>query len=134
MTKITITGASMYPVVFPGDVVEVSKGTYRVGDIVLFRSKGRYVLHRIIEKQKGKIHLRGDNANVIDIIHPKMILGKATSNLTTHRSLQHSDENIRQRIMARTIRSLVPRRIGLWIHQHLKNKKCYIKIRTLLCG
>lgn len=69
-TPVRVTGGSMTPALYPGDVVLVSLGReVRAGDIVLVktRSRGRY-LHRVVGlSADGTYRLRGDANNTADL-------------------------------------------------------------------
>ena len=64
--KLAVTGASMLPAVWPGDVLEVRRqeaAGVRPGDVVLFRREGRLVAHRVVEQlepagRQGADHAR----------------------------------------------------------------------------
>lgn len=66
-------GYSMFPILMPGDTALIEKKTayeYRIGDIVVFKSKGILIGHRIVKitKQHDKLVFisRGDNCPVND--------------------------------------------------------------------
>lgn len=72
-------GISMLPLLKEGeDIVRIEPSNdYQKYDVVLFkRDNNQYVLHRIIEIKKDKYHIKGDNAEVIDIVDKDSILGK----------------------------------------------------------
>lgn len=64
--RIRVKGNSMYPLLRDGvDEVNLRRvdrhEPIRKGEIYLFRTAGKYVLHRCIELQGDKCHFRGDN-------------------------------------------------------------------------
>ncbi len=78
---IIITGNSMEPHYFTGDLVVVRKSdTYRISDIVAYHHPDAgVIIHRIIdEKEKGYV-MRGDNNSWLDSYYPSPseIIGKA---------------------------------------------------------
>ncbi len=71
---VVVTGESMEPTLYAGDLVVLRKGTYEVGDVVAyepFEDSGAQVIHRILEfKDDGAIILQGDNNDFIDPFEP----------------------------------------------------------------
>lgn len=65
--RIVVRGNSMYPLLRDGmDEVSLRRlsanESVRTGEIYLFRSGGRYVLHRCISADEARFKFRGDNA------------------------------------------------------------------------
>lgn len=61
---IRVKGNSMLPFLREGDCVELYKSekrAFKIGEVVLAKWKGRYVLHRIIFKGNKYYYLSGDN-------------------------------------------------------------------------
>lgn len=59
-----VKGNSMLPFLREGDCVELNrpeKRAFKIGEVVLAKWKGRYVLHRIIFKGSKYYYLSGDN-------------------------------------------------------------------------
>lgn len=79
--KINISGNSMKPFLSDGDVVllrNTSLEDTKLGDIVLGKYNGAYVLHRVIGKNRTSVFLAGDNNfNQIEVIEADNILAKA---------------------------------------------------------
>ncbi len=51
--RLAVTGTSMLPAIWPGDVLEVRRqgvGDAQRGDVVLFLRDGRLVAHRVVER------------------------------------------------------------------------------------
>jgi signal peptidase I len=68
-----ITGSSMVPEVRPNDLVVLrARPTYRVGDVVAYRSAtlDTIVLHRIVGEREGLVVMKGDNNSWTDVDHP----------------------------------------------------------------
>ncbi len=78
---VIITGSSMEPTLFPGDVCIAWKGSgVEVGDVVLFRKPGsRAVVHRVVGIEEGpRFRTRGDANEVEDReeLAPDAIVGR----------------------------------------------------------
>ena len=76
-------GTSMEPLLRQGrDLFTVKKKgpeRCRVGDVVLFRHRGNYVLHRVIRVRETDYLCRGDNAAGTEQVAEEDILGVMTS-------------------------------------------------------
>jgi signal peptidase I len=62
--RIRVTGASMLPAVWPGDVLTVKScpaSDLQPGHIVLYRRDGRLTAHRILSISPGSVLTRGDS-------------------------------------------------------------------------
>lgn len=62
-------GKSMIPLINPGDKLFIGKKVLkdiRVGDIVVFKDKNRYISHRIYKIRKNTLFPRGDNSYILD--------------------------------------------------------------------
>lgn len=79
----TSVGNSMYPLIKPRDllVIEAVKQPLKVGDVPLYkRDSGQYVLHRIVDINKGKYTTKGDNRTLLEKgVTEKQIIGVLTS-------------------------------------------------------
>ena len=68
--RASVAGMSMWPVLSPGDVVEVEPlrgtGVPRPGDIVAIREEAGVVVHRLIHAAAGRAVTWGDNATAGD--------------------------------------------------------------------
>lgn len=73
-----LKGVSMEPVLFDGAILYVcSQACYCTGDIVVFSyPKEGYLVHRIIEMDRGAILCKGDNSKRIEVIRKRQIIGK----------------------------------------------------------
>ena len=84
--RLAVTGTSMLPAIWPGDVLEVRRqgvGQVQPGDVVLFRRDGRLVVHRVVERfdrQGGNLLVtRGDRQRATDSpISNDELLGRVT--------------------------------------------------------
>jgi hypothetical protein len=68
--RLTVTGASMQPLLRDGDVVEVERvppGDLRVGDIIVVRCSGEWVTHRLLAVDEHGWHTHGDGSRRVDI-------------------------------------------------------------------
>ena len=77
-----IKGVSMLPLLKQGiDRVIVSKVTKPLNkyDVVLYKVKNNYVLHRIIDISGEKLTIRGDNCFNNEYVHKKDVLGILTA-------------------------------------------------------
>jgi len=81
--KMNISGSSMQPFLFDGDTVllkAIQWKDIKLGDIILGKYNGLYVLHRVINKKIDCVHLAGDNnTHQIEVIYSKNIYALATS-------------------------------------------------------
>jgi Peptidase S24-like len=91
--RLAVTGTSMLPAIWPGDVLEVRRqgmDEVRRGDVVLFRRDGRLVVHRVVEtldSEGGNLLVtRGDRQRATDSpISNEEILGRVTKVLHGNR-------------------------------------------------
>jgi len=83
--RITVTGDSMRPFLKPGrDSVELAKTSFqeiRKGDIVLIRrTNGIYVLHRVYQKTKDYFTMVGDAQQWIEgPLYPEQLIARVVS-------------------------------------------------------
>ena len=62
--RLRVTGASMLPSIWPGDVVAVCSSSLNQisrGDVVLFFRDRRFVVHRVVEVSGDRLLTRGDS-------------------------------------------------------------------------
>jgi signal peptidase len=83
--KLQVTGSSMLPSVFPGDILIVERAqaaSTREGDIVLVGREGRLFAHRLMGKQGGRpsnILTRGDSMATADApVDEEQLLGRVS--------------------------------------------------------
>ncbi len=78
--EITVTGSSMNPVLFDGDIITVVReSSYAVGDILVFMYKGTLVVHRLLKISYGRYFCKGDNAFRLEDFPAEEAIGKAIS-------------------------------------------------------
>jgi len=62
--RLRVTGASMLPAIWPGDVLTVKNcadSDLQPGNIVLYRRDGRVTAHRIESLSPGRVNTKGDS-------------------------------------------------------------------------
>jgi signal peptidase I len=62
--RLPVTGISMLPAMWPGDSLEIVRqesAAIRRGDVVVFRRDGRFVVHRVIQKNGDRLLTQGDH-------------------------------------------------------------------------
>lgn len=76
---ITVTGISMEPLLYAGDIVTLRHtDNYEIGDILAFVYKnGELLIHRLLEVKNGRYYCKGDNALRLEDITLDQIAGKA---------------------------------------------------------
>ncbi len=76
--EITVTGSSMNPVLFEGDIITVVReSSYAVGDILVFLYKGTLLVHRLLKISGGRYFCKGDNAFRLEDFPASETIGKA---------------------------------------------------------
>lgn len=61
--RIQLVGGSMQPTLLAGDeLILETTADVAVGDVVLFRYKGRHILHRVVAIEGDRYIMRGDNS------------------------------------------------------------------------
>ena len=80
---LTVTGFSMNPMLYEGDIVTISPkspdDTYNIGDILVFvYNSDELLVHRLIEIKNGIYYCKGDNALRMEKISADQIIGKVT--------------------------------------------------------
>ncbi len=78
-----VTGTSMLPAVWPGDVVTVRRcdlAQLQPGQIVLYRREGTLTAHRIIRVSRDRLVTRGDSLSSYDLpVRAFEIVGQVVS-------------------------------------------------------
>lgn len=116
--RLKVTGCSMIPAVWPGDVIVVQRremAELQTGQIVLCRRGGELVAHRVISILDGCLITRGDSLPQDD--PPTMgpdLLGQVVSIVRNGRSV-----DLRQSAMQR-LGSVVVRRSKFWLRVTLR--------------
>lgn len=91
--RLTVKGNSMLPFIYSerDSVVMKRVDDYNVGDIIFGREykTGRFLLHRVIRKEKGYVILRGDGnlKNVQERINNEDIIGKIVKIIFNNKEL-----------------------------------------------
>ena len=80
---LTVTGFSMNPVLYEGDIAAISPmnsdDTYNIGDILVFvYNRDELLVHRLIEIKGDMYYCKGDNALRMEKISADQIIGKVT--------------------------------------------------------
>ena len=87
--EISVEGVSMEPVLYKGDMLHIKKGSYSLGDILVFPYKnGELLVHRYIGERLGRLLCKGDNSFRIEDIAAKDVIGKVvglTNNGVTYK-------------------------------------------------
>lgn len=76
--NITVTGVSMEPFLYAGDVVTLRRAdSYEVGDILVFLYKhNELLIHRLLQVKNGRYYCKGDNALRLEDVTQEQIAGK----------------------------------------------------------
>jgi hypothetical protein len=85
--KLAVTGASMLPSIWPGDILEVhqqSLADIRAGEVVLYERDGRFAAHRVVKKagepERPVLITRGDALRTLDApVSPEELLGRVAA-------------------------------------------------------
>jgi len=81
--RLCVTGASMLPAVWPGDVVTIHSSRFSEvsrGDLVLFFRNRRFFVHRVLEVSGKSLLTRGDSILGPDPpVRPDELLGRVVS-------------------------------------------------------
>jgi len=104
--RLKVTGASMIPSIWPGDVITVRHDAVSLqpGQIVLFRRQGKLVAHRIIQVRGDVLSTRGDSLLSSDPpIHSPDIVGHVISVVRSGHSV-HLKQSSWQRAVSFTAR------------------------------
>ena len=90
--RLKVTGASMLPALWPGDVIAVQRCAFaelRPGQIVLYRQEGKLTAHRIQRISPSHLITRGDSVPACDPpVGACGVVGRVASILRNGRSIQ----------------------------------------------
>ncbi len=92
--KIPVYGLSMFPFYLPGDIVRVSKVSFkelRKGDVVIFKSGNKLVAHRLlkIDKKNNILICKGDGLVRKDgVVVYKDLLGVVGEHIRQNKTLK----------------------------------------------
>ncbi|HEV2645993.1 MAG TPA: S24/S26 family peptidase [Acidobacteriaceae bacterium] len=105
--RLKLTGTSMLPAMWPGDEVTVQRCSLtnlQPGQVVLFRSNGSLVAHRIIHASADGLITRGDSVPQRDpTVDASAIVGCVVHVVRNHRSIDIKP-NWRHRTLAALLR------------------------------
>ena len=84
---ITVTGISMEPTLYEGDVVTLRRAeTYKAGDVLVFTYKhNELLIHRLLRAENGRYYCKGDNSFRLEDVEYEQIAGKVV--LKNHEAL-----------------------------------------------
>ncbi len=77
--RFSASGFSMYPFIKNGDLITLSTGPYRLGDVVAFinQENGKLTVHRIVQISPAGYLIKGDNVSGVDgCFPPSGMIGK----------------------------------------------------------
>ena len=87
--KIKLVGTSMQPTLIAGDELTLEPvEAVAVGDVVLFRYRGRHILHRIVAIEGERITMRGDNCVTTEEVGRMDVVAKLVA-IKKHHRLKH---------------------------------------------
>jgi hypothetical protein len=105
--RLKVAGASMLPVLWPGDLVAVRRCDFselRPGQIILHGREERLTLHRIARIADDQVITRGDSLRDYDPpVNPAEILGQVESILRRSRAVS-PERKLWQRVVASVLR------------------------------
>ena len=122
--RLRVTGASMLPAVWPGDLITVQHrglSGLRPGQIVLYRRDGGLTAHRIQGLSGDRIITRGDSLVAVDPpVEQSEIIGQVVSISRGSRNIQ-TGQTLCQRIASSILsRSDFLMRVSLSLHRRLR--------------
>ena len=122
-SRLRVTGASMLPAIWPGDVIHVEQCAWsdlREGQIVLYRREGRLIAHRIQAVSPEHLITKGDSlASVDEPVEEEAIIGQVASITRGTRAMRAEQTHWQRVISAALSRSDWLTRIALGIHRRL---------------
>jgi signal peptidase I len=90
--RLRVFGTSMAPAILPGDLVSIERATLHEispGDVVLFHQRGRFFVHRVVDRKEAAVAVtsdegclitRGDRLRQDDPpVNPSELLGRVVS-------------------------------------------------------
>ncbi|MGA2133206.1 MAG: S24 family peptidase [Bryobacteraceae bacterium] len=88
--RLPVTGSSMLPALWPGDLLDVQRSAeIRPGDVVVYQRHGRLVVHRVASRSGDQITTHGDRLKHPDLPVPAAeILGRVVGVERRGRSVQ----------------------------------------------
>jgi len=129
--RITVTGMSMYPFLRENiDSIELAQASFSnisTGDIVIIlRSNGQYIMHRIIRKEPSCFYIVGDAQQCVEgPLHPKQLV--AVIPAVWRRDKRIECTNFWWRLLSKCWLILIPfRHIIIGISRHLRRIYRYL--------
>ncbi len=125
--RLKVTGGSMLPAMWPGDVVTVRRcnaAELQLGQIILFCRDGKFTTHRIARFAGDHLITRGDTLRPYDPpVRSSEVVGQVVSILRDGRSIRPED-SIRHRVVSSILRrSNLCKRITLRVSRHLRGPR-----------
>ncbi|RKX63057.1 MAG: signal peptidase I [Thermodesulfobacteriota bacterium] len=74
-----VESGSMLPMIPVGANILIKRCDFKEikpSDIVVFKSKGKFIVHRVLRKNRDKLLQAGDNFSLPSLIHKENILGR----------------------------------------------------------
>jgi signal peptidase I len=104
--RIRVTGTSMLPAIWPGDIIAVAHSQMTsVGDVVLFMRNGRLFAHRVVRRDAAQFVTRGDAVMDCDPPLPlAQVLGRVTAVCDGMSERAMGWPSIHQKLLASVIR------------------------------
>jgi signal peptidase I len=125
--RLRVTGASMLPAIWPGDVLWISRCSFsemRVGEIALFVRYGRLFAHRAIAWSDTHLGTRGDgNPNPDPPVNQAEFLGKVDGVMRAGRMVRIDPKPslLRRAVSGLARRSVAAARVLVRLH-HLQHR------------
>jgi signal peptidase I len=89
--QLKVSGVSMVPVLWPGDLLTVhpiEPGNFTPGSVLVFRQNNRLVVHRLLRREGAQLVTRGDSRPCLDApVSSAEILGRVEAAQRNGRSL-----------------------------------------------
>ena len=79
--KITVSGISMNPILFEGDVITIEPSRiYNAGDLLVYKYEDKKLLvHRLLFIKNKKYYCKGDNSFRLEEVESEQIFGKVVA-------------------------------------------------------
>ena len=75
--NLRVSGSSMEPTLFAGDIIHIVSGEYEIGDILVFKYKyDELLVHRYVGMKNNRFICKGDNAFRLEDVDEGAIIGK----------------------------------------------------------
>lgn len=122
--RLRVTGASMLPALWPGDLVTVQRrvpSELAVGQVVVYRRDEKLIVHRITRTSGDHLITQGDSRPFDDLpVQASEIVGQVAGILRNGRCV-HPEQSVWQRAVASILRrSDLCTRIALGLNRRLR--------------